>query len=191
MKKTLLALILVFAMVFIPSTVLAKDNHNGRFSDTSDCWARDSIDRRARGDIFDRTGKFLPDRQITRMEFVLLLHDAMDININYLVAPDITKTYSDVKNTDKGASQLIDLVTAGIIDRKGKFGPNDKLTREELLHYIINALNYATDGSYPLIKMMPAPFKDDDKIDPAYKNDIMVAQLLGIVKGGTGNMLHP
>ena len=120
-----------------------------------------------------------------------MLHSALNIAINYFRAPDIQENFSDITNEETGASELIDLVATGIVDDKGVFRPNDPLRRDEMIHYVINALKYKTNGNYALIKMMPAPFDDEDLLIADYKNDVVEAVLLGIIKGRGDNMLYP
>jgi len=56
------------------------------FSDISGHWAKDTI--------------FLPDREIKRSEFIVALHKAAEIKINYFKVPDINEFFDDVKNED-------------------------------------------------------------------------------------------
>ena len=141
--------------------------------------------------IFATDATFQGDLALTRMEFVRALHEALDININYFAAIDIHEFFDDVDNETPGASQLYDLVISGIIEPAGPFNPEEVLSREELVHLIIKALDFRTGGQYALIMMMPAPFADHAEIDEAYTNDVMKAQLLNLVKGRGDNFLFP
>lgn len=162
------------------------------YDDIADCWCRESVLKYGYKDIFSiDKNKFFPHKKITRMEYVRMLHRAIGITINYFAAPDITDFYNDVDNDDPGAGELYDLVSVGIIDRKDSFGPDSQLDRDEMIHYTINALKYITDSRYALIEMMPAPFSDDDKIKPEYKNDVGEAVILGLIFGRGNNMLFP
>lgn len=154
-------------------------------------WYKASVEKYGFPEIFASDGHFYPNKAITRMEFARMLHRALEISINYFAPTDIGEYFSDVKNSDEGANKLYDLVTLGIIDEKGSFKPDEELSREAMIHYVINALKYVTDGQYVLIKMMPAPFDDDADIRADYKNDIIEAVLLKIIKGRGENMLYP
>ena len=90
-----------------------------------------------------------------------------------------------------GADELYDLVVSNIIDIKDCFGPDQPLSREEMIHFIINALNYATDGNYAVIMMMPAPFDYDASISDEYRNDVMLSVLLKLINGRGNNLLYP
>lgn len=204
MKKNVMALIIAVVMLLTALPVIAagtgdntkikKDDQSvtGVYDDISDCWCKKSVEKFDYTDIFSKKdGKFYPNKTITRMEFVRMLHMTLGISINYFAATDIKDFFDDVENEDVGAGNLYDLVITGIIDKKGSFGPGKQLERDEMIHYIINALKYKTNGEYSLIKMMPAPFYDDDKIKPEYKNDVIEAVLLKLIYGRGNNTLFP
>ncbi|RCX13185.1 S-layer family protein [Anaerobacterium chartisolvens] len=186
-----LTVILSNLSVFAASDLIIGKNASA-FTDISGHWAQSAIETYADPDIFaDGEGSFLPGKAITRLEFAIILHTALDIKIKYLKEPDIKEFFDDVSNEDIGSSQLYDLAAAGIIDRKNSFGPNEVLPRDEMVHYIINALKDMTGGNYAIILMMPEPFDDDSKISPEYKNDITEAMLLKLIYGRGRNMFYP
>lgn len=192
MKKIIITLFLAFSIALFSIPAFAAQDSDIKYSDISGHWAKTAILEYGYTDIFAlKDGKFNPSRQITRGEFVRMLHKALDIKIKYIKAPDITELFNDVKNDELGSTDLYDLVSAGIIDRKGSFKLSSTLPRDEMVHYTINALKDATGGNYAVIKMMPAPFNDDDKITVAYKNDLIEAVLLKIVYGSGNNMFYP
>lgn len=187
MKKIILAALLVVSLLTAaPAAALAD------YGDISGQWYTDAAQKYAFPEIFqDGGGKFHPERKITRIEFVRLLHKALDISINYFAEPDIGSDFSDMKNTDAGAQALIDLVSAGIVEKGGSFNPGGQLDREIMIHWIINALNYKTGGDYPTIMIIPAPFDDDKDISSEYKNDVVTGVILKLVRGYPGNILLP
>jgi hypothetical protein len=200
MKKTIFLLVLVFTMILsaIPALAAPADEEAPilisapAYDDIAGTWFEDAVNRYGYTDIFSSgSGHFNPNMKITRMEFVQLLDKALGITINYLVAPDIKDYFDDVSNEEPGASELIDLVTAGIIEKGGSFNPDKQLDRDEMIHYLIKGLDYVTGGDYAMIMMMPAPFDDDAKIDEAYKNDVYKAVILKLIGGRGNNMLHP
>jgi len=65
----------------------------------------------------------LPDREIKRSEFIVALHKAAEIKINYFKVPDINEFFDDVKNEDWYASTLYDLASLNIVDDREKFRP--------------------------------------------------------------------
>ena len=194
MKKIILAFILVLtmALVSIPAFAVDVSETKTSFTDISKHWAKAEIEKYADTDFFGgKDGKFLPNKIVTRAEFVVLLHKALDIKIKYVKAPEINEFFNDVSNDALYATKLYDLVVSNTIEKRAEFKPDEALPRDEMIHYIINALKNVTDGNYAIIKMMPAPFADDDKITTTYKNDIIEAALLKIVNGRGQNMLYP
>ncbi len=204
MKNKLFVLILAvfIALTALPVTaagrpdegkgILSDDGAKATYSDISDCWCKEAAEKFDYSEIFEmKDGRFKPAAKITRMEFVRMLHMALDINMNYFAATDIKDFFDDVENEDAGAGNLYDLVITGIIDKKGSFDPDEQLARDEMIHYIINALKHMTDNEYAVIKMMPVPFEDDSEITPGYKGDIIEAVLLQLIYGRGNNMLFP
>lgn len=171
--------------------LIMQSPDNKVYNDLSADWYRASAEKYGYPEIFASDGHFYPDKAITRMEFARMLHKALEININYFAPTDIGEYFSDVTNKDEGADVLYDLAVSGIVDDKGRFRPEEELSREDMIHYVINALKYVTDGQYALIKMMPAPFDDDAAIRDDYRNDIIEAVLLKLIKGRGENMLYP
>ncbi len=206
LRKTLVSILIISVMLLMSAAAFAvpegftdasKEKYilqpvNGMtYNDLSADWYKSSVEKYGYHEIFNKDGHFSPNKAITRMEFARLLHKALKININYFAPTDIAEYFSDVTNNVDGASKLYDLVTAGIIEEKGSFKPDGELSREDMIHYIINGLKYVTDGQYALIKMMPAPFDDDASIKAEYKNDIIEAVLLKLVNGRGDNRLYP
>lgn len=186
MKKTIISVSLIIVLAFSILSASALD-----YSDITGHWAEKEIIESSFADLLGVKDAFLPDKAITRIEFARMLHKALGIEIYYFRAPDIKEFFGDVDNDDAGASALYDLVICNIIEASDAFRPNEPLRRDDMIHFIINALKYMTGGEYALIKMMPAPFEDDAKINPAYKNDVVEAVLLKIINGRGGNMLYP
>jgi hypothetical protein len=188
-RKILAALLVIVALLgILPVAAAAQPS----YKDIDGAWYTEDVRRYGDPDIFDDgSGKFRPDARITRIEFVRLLHSALDISINYITAPNIADSFDDMKNSNVGASELADLVAAGIVEKGGSFRPNQALDREVMIHWIIETLDYKTGGNYAVIKMMPEPFDDNDQISIAYVNDIITARLLNLVNGRGGNRLFP
>lgn len=194
MKKILGKAVAVLAILVIamPWTALAQSDAGSVYSDISGTWYTDAAAKYGYPEIFsDGTWEFHPNREITRIEFVRLLHKALDININYFVAPDIKDNFDDMENSDVGANELIDLTTIGIIESGGRFRPEDPLTREEMIHWVISALNAKMGGSYPIPQVKPVPFGDDGEISDAYRSEIYSAAVLNLISGRGNHMLFP
>ncbi len=197
MKRILIAIIVIVAVLSMNAAALAQDSPSivskaPVFSDISGHWAEDSINRIADQTMFNSNdGKFQPDKSIARSEFVLMLHKVLDIQINYFKATDIKEFFSDVKNEDPYASALYDLATTNIVDDKGKFKPDDLLTREEMVHFLINAYKYKMGDQFKQIKLSSIPFIDQDKINPVYSGEITRAEHDGLIKRPADGKFHP
>ena len=197
MKKLLLVLTLILALLSANLTVFAQGDavseaSTPKFTDISGHWAEEIINRVVEKDLFGgNEGKFLPNKAITRSEFVLMLHKALGIEIMYFKATDIAEFYDDVKNEDVYASALYDLAAANIIDYKVQFKPNSTMTREEMVHFIMNADKYKMGDRYKQIKLAEKPFADDSKVDPLYSGDIRRAEYSGIIKRPASDKFYP
>lgn len=194
MKKTFLISLIITSLLMaaVPMTALAKTEIVNNYSDILGNWYTDAVTAYGYTDLFsDGSGKFYPDKKITRIEFAQLLYKALGISINYFVAPDVHDDFDDVQNTDIGAGALIDLATTGIIERGGNFNPTKQLERDLMIHWIMNALNYQTGGFYPIPKIKTVPYKDDKDITEAYRNDLYTAQLLRLIFGRGDNTFFP
>jgi hypothetical protein len=175
----------------LPVTALAE-SEKGAYTDISGAWYTDFVAAHGNSPVFSSSDrKFQPNKKITRIEFVRYIHEILEININYFAAPDIRDFFTDMNNDDAGANELIDLVTAGIIDNGGAFEPMKQLDREVMIHWLVKALDFKTGGDYAMIMMMPAPFDDEDKIAAEYRDSITKAQLLRLVVGYGNNRLLP
>ena len=161
------------------------------YKDTDGFWFEKWAETFGYQEVFSNgDGLFHPDQPITRMEFVRMLHKALGISINYFAATDIAEYFDDVKNSDAGANELYDLVTGGIIDTKVSFAPSGELSRDEMIHSVINAYEYYVGSDYA-VPAIYRIFEDDADIRTEYSTDIQTACAFGFVNGRSGNLLCP
>lgn len=200
MKKTILGVILAgtillsssFSFAQAGNQVEATSTATVKFTDISGHWAEDFVQRLAeKGAIPFGQEKFIPGKAITRSEFVVMLHNALDIKIAYFKAPDIKDYFDDVKQDASYTTALIDLVTANIIEGKGSFNPDGKLSREEMVHYIMNAYKYKMGDKYALINIKPPFFSDDSEVTPIYSGEVGRAAHYKLIIGVGKNLFHP
>ncbi len=162
------------------------------FTDVSGHWAETSIDMLTKkGAIPFSQNKFTPGKAITRSEFAVMLHNALDIQIAYFKAPDIKDYFDDVKQDATYTTALIDLVTANIIEGKGSFKPESTLTREEMVHYIMNAYKYKMGDRYALINIKPPFFNDDSAVTAIYSGEVGRAAHYKLIVGAGKNLFQP
>lgn len=197
MKRILIAIVVIIGILSMNAAVLAQDIpitviKAPVFTDISGHWAEASINRIVDQTMFNSSdGKFQPDKPITRSEFALMLHKALGIQINYFKATDIKEFYSDVKNEEPYASALYDLVTANIIDYKSKFRPDEPMSREEMVHFLMNAYKYKMGDKFKQMKLSSIPFADQDKINVMYSGEITRAEHDRLIKRPADGKFHP
>lgn len=196
-RKLILSIMIISSFsVLMPAKALAAADLTtvsaAGYKDISGKWFEKWADSYGYKEIFSNGDNcFYPDQPITRMEFARMLHKALGINMNYFAATDISEYFSDVKSGEKGANELYDLVTCGIIDVKGSFYPNAKLDRETLIHFTMNAFYYTVRNDCATADAEIKPFADDSEIGAAYKSDLYHAAYLDIVCGRGSNMVKP
>lgn len=189
---TLIAAIISSSALGYADQNKGSQNADSKFTDIKGHWAEESINRIIDKDFYlVKDSKFQPDKAITRGEFVLMLHKALDIQIVYFKATDITEFFDDVKNEDVYASALYDLVIANIIDDKEHFYPDKNLTRENMVNYIMNAYRYKMGDNYKMIKIVAKPFADDKEINIIFNGIVARAENMGIIKRPVSNKFFP
>lgn len=196
MKKRMLCAAMVTLMllsaVFTASAAPLLVSTANPYSDLAGHWVGNDVSNLLQKKAIPfQQGKFLPGKAITRSEFALMLHRALDIQIAYFAAPDIKDYFDDVAADAPYASAVIDLVTAGILEGKGSFRPDDKLTREEMIHLVMQAYRYKMGDRYAPIKIGASSFPDADRISPAYSGDVSRAQHEGLIFGDRNNRFLP
>lgn len=198
MKKTAAGIILAGMILFSGTFTFAQSAVNTestlkvQFSDITNHWAKDAVQNLLkRNAVPFGEDKFLPARAITKSEFALMLHKALGIQINYFKAADIKDYYDDINADAPYASAVIDLVTANILEGGGSFKPEASITREEMVHIIMQAYKYKLGETYALIKIGAATFKDTSAININYSGEVAIAQHYHLVTGTGDNMFHP
>ena len=189
MKKTISGAILAGVILlsstfsFAQAAAQVEATTTARFTDISGHWADTAITKLTeKGAISFDQEKFTPSKAITRSEFAVMLHKALDIQIDY---------FDDVKQEATYATALIDLVTANIIDGKGNFKPESTLSREEMVHYIMNAYKYKMGDTFAYIKIKGGFFTDHNDIMPIYSGDVDLAAYSKLIVGAGKNLFHP
>jgi len=92
-------------------------------------------------------GKFMPEENITRAEFVATIIRALG---NKVVAADGTRYYGDVPKDFWAAAAINSATAMDLIHGKGDgtFAPNDNITGQEALKIICHALGYKPLAEY-------------------------------------------
>lgn len=198
MKKKAAGIILAGMILFSGTFTFAQSADNTdntlkiQFSDITNHWAKDAVQNLLkRNAVPFGDDMFLPSKAITKGEFALMLHKAMGIQIDYFRAPDIKDYFDDIKGDAPYAAAVIDLVTANILEGGGSFKPDATVTREEMVHIIMQAYKYKLGETYALIKIGAATFKDTSDININYSGEVAIAQHYKLIAGTGDNMFHP
>jgi hypothetical protein len=199
MKKTISGVILAGVILlsstfsFAQAAAQVEANVAVRFTDISGHWAETAVTKLTKkGAIPFGQEKFIPGKAITRSEFVVMLHNALDIQIAYFKAPEIKDYFNDVKQDATYTTALIDLVTTNILDDEGKlFNPNATITREQMIHYVMNAYKYKMGDRYALINIKPPFFSDDSSVTPIYSGEVGRAAHYKLIVGTGKNLFQP
>lgn len=113
MKKTLISSLLTASLtlssVFTGFIVSAVPSHAASFSDISDHWAKDYIIDAANKNIISGypDGTFLPDKAVTRAEFIKMVNNALGNNATSSV------TFTDVPAAEWYHTEISKAVAAG------------------------------------------------------------------------------
>lgn len=159
-------------------------------TDIEDHWARDTIYFLAQRNIIKGSdNKFNPNANITRAEFTALVVKVLGLEST----ADYKIEFQDVIQNDwfyevvKTAKQYNLIHGIG----EGRFGPNNSITREQMVTIIMNALvqmniSMPSDSSLSIDK-----FDDKQDISDWAVESIQNATALGIINGITPSQLLP
>ncbi|GEN33106.1 MULTISPECIES: S-layer homology domain-containing protein [Aneurinibacillus] len=195
MKKHWMALALA---PFVAGSLLAGGHSAAAatpFSDIDDHWAEPQILSLARQGIVNgiNDDTFAPDRPLTRGQFVVMLAKVFKSNLTTRgTAQEARKYFSDVDESDYYADELVRLRKAGVIDDRGAFHGERKITRQEMAHYLTNAYRYLYKQDLSsIINVKNVPFKDAGEIAPGYRDDVVIADKINLISGRDNGKFDP
>lgn len=165
------------------------------FDDIEDHWAEAEIQSLARQGIVSGVDHdiYAPDRSLTRGQFVVMLARVFKNDLKTTgSARDSKKYYRDVNPSDFYADELVRLKRAGIIDDRGSFHGDRRITRQEMAHYLVNAYNYLYGHNLSnLVNPDRISFKDAHEISPGYRDDVVIADKINLITGRDGGKFDP
>jgi hypothetical protein len=163
------------------------------FADLTKYWAKDTInDLGSRMVVSGVDGKnYEPDRDITRAEFAVIVVKALGLK-----QAAFASSFKDVKKTDWFCGYDETATSYGLIAgySNGKFGPNDKLTREQAMTIISRAMTVTKLNSgltASQITTLISGYKDGKSVSVWAANGIGSCLKTGIVTGKTNATLCP
>ncbi|MCI1692563.1 S-layer homology domain-containing protein [Aneurinibacillus aneurinilyticus] len=165
------------------------------FSDIDNHWAEAQILSLARQGIVNGIDKntFAPERSLTRGQFVVMLANTLKNDLTTSgTAQEAKKYFSDISGSDYYANDLVRLRKAGIIDDRGTFSGERKITRQEMAHYLVNAYRYLYKQDLSsIVNVKHIPFKDASSIAPSYRADVVIADKINLISGRDNGKFDP
>ena len=162
---------------------------NGKFTDVpSDHWAYEYIDYLSASRIVTGSdGKFSPDDNVTREEFVKILVDALDLN-----KADSRCDFKDVNANDWYYKHVSSAFEQGIINGTDAdlFGVGENISRQDIAVIIVRALDYKQIPLEPVLSHY-GYFFDADSISDYAQDAVMAMYLSGFVSGDEDYRFNP
>ena len=167
--------------------------HPLEFKDVANHWAKAAINDMGSRMVVSGVGndQYEPERDITRAEFAAIVVKALGLK------PGIgNNQFSDVNSSAWYCEYIKTATEYGIIAGygNGKFGPMDKITREQAMTMVAKAMkitglkNGLSEGD---INKLLAEFGDSSQVAAYAKEGIAACVNTGIVSGKTGEKLAP
>ena len=127
-------------------------------------------------------GKFGPDKNITRTEIVKMLVNVLryDPNKNIRLTSPVNPSFRDVNRDNPDYAYIETAIKHGITNGKGDgtFGPEETVTREQLIVMIMRAMDIGSDS-----ELSALTFTDKEKIPSWARESIIAAYERGLVTG--------
>ncbi|MGS0763184.1 S-layer homology domain-containing protein [Syntrophomonas curvata] len=167
--------------------------HPIEFKDVDKHWAKTAVNDMGSRMVISGVskGSFEPDRDITRAEFASIVVRALGLKPG-----SSQEDFSDVQSSDwySGAIQTASQYKIISGYGNGKFGPTDKVTREQAMTMIAKAMNITgLKVEIPSVdaEKLLAAYVDADKTAEYAKISAVVCIKTGIISGKGTNMVAP
>lgn len=163
-------------------------SHVAKFSDIGGHWAEDAIGHVVEKGYFKGTedGRFLPDRGITRGEFVTVLGRLSKATMDL----KNSTAFKDVQTSAYYKPYVEWAVRQNIVKgyEDGTFKPDVQITRQEMAAMMNRYLK-----AYPM-NLRPGAdrkFRDHSTISPWARKDVEMMARLGVIHGSDDGKFHP
>lgn len=194
MKRICLILLLTFLTASVSAAPTAEEiftSFEGKdsfFTDMkSHIWAKEAVDYLYKNGMISGVGdgKFAPDLNVTRLEFIKMVCTASAI-----VDKTASASYSDVSDSNWGYIYAASAKKAGITDIYGEeiLGADTDITREDMAYIAYKAIKLFDEdkNSYKGEK-----FADDSEIADYAKEAVYFLKECGIINGKGENLFEP
>ncbi len=164
--------------------------YDKKFSDINGHWASQTIEILASRWIVNGTSEtqYSPNMQLTRAQFAKMLGAAMGLEP---IKPK-TATFTDVSTSHWGYEWIEATAQAGWVQGdKGRFHPDDVLTREQMMTMMIRAIGQESDALSLTEAELTAllNFKDANKISKWARSYVALSVKYGFILGANGEVL--
>ena len=135
-------------------------------------------------------GRYMPNEDITRSDFVMLIGKMYDYYVG--INREYTISFNDVSSTDESAPYIAWAYSNGIIDgyEDGSFGGGDSITREQLVA-ILYRLAKLEGEEYKKGTGVLGVFYDNDLVSDWAIEPLSWAVENGIIDGRDNNLFEP
>ncbi len=159
---------------------IKEEKKTNKYTDIKGHWAEKEMTYLLEiGAMQAQDGKVLPNKKLSRGEFVNLFMKVVDSNRYPYYNDDDTQTFKDVAKDNEFYKAVEWAVQRDIIDKSEEFRPDQLITRQEVAKMIIRALGYQKIASLP--NLYNLPFIDKDEID--YPGEVALVNAMGIMVG--------
>lgn len=170
--------------------LLDANKNSDKFSDMdSAAWAKDAVNSLAEAGIVngDGNGNFIPNADVTRSEFIKMIVCALDIHVGDTKTGDTKFNFDDVTPEMWQYNYVAAAAEAGITNGifPGKFGTNEKITREDMCVMAARALK--TCGVELKFQRDSAQFEDENTISDYARDSVEMLYRAEIINGMDGN----
>jgi hypothetical protein len=176
---------------FSKYTVMEYDK---TFTDLQNHWAKEDIELMASKHIVKGATNttYNPGAEVTRAEFATLIVRALGLNVD----PNAHLEFTDVSKSKWYYGEIGAAYHAGIVNglNATQFGPNEKITREQMAVMVTRAMVYANlnlEMSEAEIQEKLSKFDDSSQIAGWAKEEVAKAVELGVINGRTENAFVP
>ncbi|MBT2687094.1 S-layer homology domain-containing protein [Bacillus sp. ISL-47] len=188
MKRILLGIVTVFLFLAHAPSTLAADDITGHYYEND---MRVLIAK----DILGGYGpdEYRPDQQVTRAEFAALVVRSLELQpmlaAEFSVASSAEPLFKDVNPENWHYAAVDAAVKAGIVGGypDDTFKPNANISRQEMAAMIMRAINTRNIFS----ETVSLDFKDNDRINPIFKDAIQRLLYLGVMSGNSDGTFGP
>ncbi|MHB8064420.1 MAG: glycosyl hydrolase, partial [Ruminiclostridium sp.] len=167
--------------------------HPISFKDAENHWAKEAINDMGSRMVISGGGNnvFEPNRDITRSEFAAIVVKSLGLKPGTGNNP-----FEDVASTDRYCNYIETAYEYGIISGydKSKFGPMDKVTREQAMTMITKAMKItgiSVDIKADEVEKLLSEYTDSKQSSTWAKESIVACVKAGIVSGKSGKILAP